>query len=192
MTPLRGWLWLGSFVAGWALSSCGDRGDDGSASLQLPARPTGMTRLEIVSAEGDPAVANPVLVGEEWRNAFVLAPESRWRASARIPVGASLRFGYGRKETGTRLGVGTEFKRPTLTLTLSRAGEGVHEQILLMPGRKKAGRTWKDVEVPLEAYAGDTLEFDFSFSKAPAVLSCALTSPRLVQPQGRPRRSPLR
>jgi arylsulfatase len=183
MTPLRGWLWLGSFVAGWALSSCADRGDDGPASLQLPLRPTGMTRLEIVSAEGDPAVANPVLVGEEWRNALVLAPESRWRASAQIPVGASLRFGYGRKETGTRLGGGADLDRPTLTLTLSRAGESVHEQVLLMPGRKKAGRTWRDVEVPLEAYGGDTLEFIFSFSKAPTVLSCALASPRLVQPR---------
>ncbi|MEO2163309.1 MAG: sulfatase [bacterium] len=142
-----------------------------------------MTRLEMVSTEGDPASANPVLVGEEWRNALVLAPQSRWRASAEVPVGASLRFGYGRRETGTRLGVGANLDRPTLTLTLSRAGESVHEQVLLMPGRKKAGRTWKDVEVPLEAYAGDTLEFAFSFSEAPAVLSCALASPRLVQPR---------
>jgi arylsulfatase A-like enzyme len=142
-----------------------------------------MTRLKVVSAEGDPAIASPVLVGEEWRNAVVLAPESRWRASVQVPVGASLRFGYGRKETGTRLGGGADLDRPTLTLTLSRAGESVHEQVLLMPGRKKAGRTWRNVEVPLEAYAGDTLEFAFSFSKAPAVLSCALASPRLVQPR---------
>ncbi|MDP6739083.1 MAG: sulfatase [Planctomycetota bacterium] len=183
MISPKGRIGLGCFVALWALSSCADPDGEEHASLQLPSRPTGMTRLELVSAEGELAFAAPVLVGEEWRNAVVLAPEAQWRAQAQVPAGASLRFGYGRKESGTRLGDGGDLERPTLTLTLSREGESVHEQVLLMPGRRKAGRTWKDVEVPLEPYAGDTLEFTFAFSKAPAVLSCALTSPRLVQPR---------
>ena len=183
MIPLKSRAWLGCFVTLWALSSCEDPGDQEAAGLQFPSRPTGMTRLELVSAEGESAIPGPVLVGEEWRNAAVLPAESQWRATAEVPPGASLRFGYGRKETGTRLGVGADLDRPNLTVTLSRAGESVHEQTLLMPRRKKAGRNWKDVEISLEAYAGETLEFAFSFSKAPAVLSCALSSPRLVQPQ---------
>lgn len=183
MNPLAGRMRLGSLAALCALFSCGDGGDEGFTRLQLPSRPEGMTRLKLVGAAGEPCTSNPVLVGEEWRNAVLMPPESNRSATAHVPPGASLRFGYGRQETGTRTGSGGALERPTLTVTLTRAGLSVHERVFSLPGRKRAGRIWKEVEISLEAYAGEVLEFAFSFGKAPAILSCALASPRIVQPR---------
>ena len=61
MISLKGRIGLGCFVVLWTLSSCADPDGEEHASLQLPSRPTGMTRLELVSAEGKLAFAAPVL-----------------------------------------------------------------------------------------------------------------------------------
>jgi len=126
---------------------------------------------------------SPVLLAEEWRNAILMPPDSQRSAMALVPPGASLRFSYGRQETGPRLGGGDSTKRPTLTLSVMRAEEQVLEKSFTLPGRRRAANIWQEATVELDELAGESVEFNFSFTGGPAILSCALASPRLVRPE---------